>query len=69
MSVRDRVAKHREKMRSRGYRPIQVWVPDMRTKEFEAEVQRQMRLINSADREDDIMDWLDEARAGWWDNE
>lgn len=69
MSVRERVAKHRAEMRARGYRPIQFWVPDVRSDEFKAELQRQVQLLNEADREDDIMEWLDSTRAEWWDQE
>ncbi|GFZ96470.1 antitoxin MazE family protein [Nesterenkonia alkaliphila] len=69
MSVRERVAKHRAEMRARGYRPIQIWVPDTRSEEFRAEVKRQMVLIDQADHEDDIMEWLDSSRAEWWDDE
>lgn len=57
------------KMRARGYRPIQMWVPDTRSEEFKAEVQRQMALVDQADREDDIMEWIDSSRAEWWDDE
>lgn len=69
MGVRERVAKHRAEMRARGYRPIQFWVPDVRSDEFKAEVQRQVQLLNEADREDDIMEWLDSTRAEWWSQE
>lgn len=69
MSVRERVAKHRAEMRARGYRPIQIWVPDTRSEEFRSEVKRQMALVDQADREDDIMEWLDSSRAEWWDDE
>ncbi|WP_331250809.1 antitoxin MazE family protein [Nesterenkonia alkaliphila] len=63
------MAKHRAEMRARGYRPIQIWVPDTRSEEFRAEVKRQMVLIDQADHEDDIMEWLDSSRAEWWDDE
>lgn len=69
MGVRERVAKHRAEMRARGYRPIQMWVPDTRSEEFRAEVKRQMALVDQADQEDDIMDWLDSSRGQWWDDE
>ena len=37
MAVGQRVAEHRRRMRARGYRPIQIWVPDVRSDAFAAE--------------------------------
>jgi mRNA-degrading endonuclease toxin of MazEF toxin-antitoxin module len=49
MAVRDRVREHRRRMRERGYRPIQVWVPDVRSERFSAEARRQSRAVADAD--------------------
>jgi hypothetical protein len=38
---RERVRTYRERMRARGLRPIQIWVPDTRTAAFRAEAHRQ----------------------------
>ncbi len=38
---RDKVRAHRERLRRQGLRPIQLWVPDVRTPEFAAEAHRQ----------------------------
>ena len=40
-NTRDKVRAHRERMRARGLRPIQIWVPDTRTAAFRAEAHRQ----------------------------
>ncbi len=42
---RDRVRSYRERMRARGLRPIQVWVPDTRTAAFRAEAHRQSLAV------------------------
>jgi hypothetical protein len=53
-SSRDKVRAHRERLRKQGLRPIQIWVPDVRSKEFAREAHRQSRLIaRSAHAEED----------------
>ena len=38
---------------------------------FQAEVKRQMRVIEQADEEGDVMDWIESVRADWgqWNEE
>jgi len=33
-SSKIRVRAHRERLRAQGLRPVQIWVPDVRSKEF-----------------------------------
>ena len=51
---RDKVRAHRERLRSRGLRPIQIWVPDVRSRSFAREAHRQSLLIGTdkLERED-----------------
>jgi Antitoxin MazE-like len=42
---RDKVRAHRERLRRRGLRPIQLWVPDVRSRSFAREARRQSRLV------------------------
>lgn len=44
-SSRDKVRSYRERMRARGLRPIQIWVPDTRTPAFHAEAHRQSLAV------------------------
>lgn len=46
----ERVQKHRARLRAQGLRPIQIWVPDTRGKEFAEECARQVALAAAADR-------------------
>ncbi len=39
--VSSRVQKHRAALRAAGLRPIQIWVPDVRSKAFAAKAHRQ----------------------------
>ncbi len=38
---RDKVNAHRQRLRRQGLRPIQIWVPDVRSPAFAAEAHRQ----------------------------
>lgn len=52
--VSERVRRHRERLRAKGLRPIQIWVPDLRSAEFAAEAHRQSAaLAGSGDAGDD----------------
>ena len=42
-STRERVRQHREKLRKQGLRPIQIWVPDVRSPEFAAQAHAQSK--------------------------
>lgn len=52
---RDKVRAHRARLRSQGLRPIQFWVPDVRSPTFAREARRQARAVaRSAQEPDDI---------------
>jgi len=46
-------------MRARGYRPIQIWVPDVRSDAFATEAHRQSVQLAAADRAGDDQDFVD----------
>jgi hypothetical protein len=51
---RDKVRAHHEWLRRQGLRPIQIWVPDVRSPAFEAEAHRQsLAVARSRHSEDD----------------
>ena len=45
LKSREKVRAHRERLRRRGLRPIQIWVPDVRSRTFAREAHRQSRLV------------------------
>ncbi|TFB84764.1 DUF3018 family protein [Cryobacterium algoricola] len=65
MAVRDRVGKHRDRMREQGFRLVQVWVPDVRSEHFAAEAHRQSVAVASADRGGDEQAFIEAASAPW----
>lgn len=68
MSVNERVSAYRARMRARGLRLIQIWVPDVRSAGFEAEARRQAELVAVADHSTDDQDFV-EAVSVEWDEE
>lgn len=44
-SVRLKVSEHRERLRRQGLRPIQIWVPDVRSPGFRTEAHRQSLAV------------------------
>jgi hypothetical protein len=61
---REKVAAHRAKLRAQGLRPIQIWVPDVRSPEFAAEARRQMRLVARSKQAKEDQDFVD-AVTDW----
>ncbi len=68
-STRDRVRQHRERLRRQGMRPIQIWVPDVRSPEFAAEAHRQSLAIAQSEGEADDQAFVDAISSGWDDAE
>ena len=54
-----KVRLHRERLRRQGLRPIQIWVPDLRSPELQAEARRQARIIARSDSEADDQAFID----------
>ena len=66
-SSRVKVREHRERLREQGLRPIQIWVPDVRSPAFRSEAHRQsLAIAKSRHAHDDqafidaVSDWGDE---------
>lgn len=60
---RSRVRAHRDRLRAMGLRPIQLWVPDVRSPDFAAEAHRQARLVaesHAADADQSFVDAISE---------
>ncbi len=69
MTVGSRVAEHRRRMRERGYRPVQIWVPDVRSEAFAAEAHRQSVRLAAADRAGDDQDFVEAISVELGDQE
>ena len=63
-NVARRVQKHRQSLRAAGLRPIQIWVPDVRSKSFAVQARRQsLAIARSAQEKDDLA--FIESVADW----
>lgn len=58
-SSRAKVREHRERLRAQGLRPIQIWVPDVRSAAFKAEAHRQSLAVASSAQEYDDQAFID----------
>lgn len=58
-SSREKVRAHRERLRSQGLRPIQIWVPDVRTRSFKAEAHRQSLAVAENSHAQDDQHFID----------
>lgn len=65
--ARVKVQEYRARLRAQGLRPIQIWVPDVRSPEFKAEARRQSAAVAASEQEaddlafiDSLLDWGDE---------
>jgi hypothetical protein len=63
---RVKVREHRERLRRKGLRPIQIWVPDVRSASFRSEAHRQSLAVAVSRRArtdqafiDAVSDWGD----------
>lgn len=67
MSSREKVQAHRRRLRKQRLRPVQIWVPDVRSRGFAAEAHRQSLLVAGSRQEradqkfvDAISEWPEE---------
>jgi len=61
-----KVREHRERLREQGLRPIQIWVPDVRSPAFRSEAHRQSLAIATSPHAHDDQAFID-AVSDWGD--
>lgn len=52
-------------MRERGFRQIQMWVPDARSDDFKREARRQALVVAAMDRVSDGQDFVEQIAEEW----
>jgi Protein of unknown function (DUF3018) len=62
--VSERVAKYRAQLRAAGLRPIQIWVPDVRSPRFAAQAHRQSLAVARSLHADEDQGFVD-AISEW----
>ncbi len=63
---REDVRRHRQRLRERGLRPVQIWVPDVRSPGFLAEARRQSELVSRGPHAADDMAFVEALSADVW---
>lgn len=49
-------------LKAQGLRPVQIWVPDIRSPAFKEEARRQSRAVAVAAGEGEVMDFLKDVQ-------
>jgi hypothetical protein len=63
---REKVRAYRERLRSQGLRPIQIWVPDVRSPAFTAEAHHQSTVVASSPHAQEDQAFIDAVSI--WDD-
>jgi len=61
---RDKVRAHRARLRKQGLRPVQVWVPDVRSKAFAHAAHRQTLAVAKSPHAQEDQEFVD-AISSW----
>lgn len=61
--VKARVQAYRARLRAEGLRPVQIWVPDVRSPEFAVEAHRQSVLAASSSRAHEDQEFIEAVSA------
>jgi len=56
---REKVRKHRERLRQQGLRPIQIWVPDVRAPSFRSQAHSQSLAVAESPVSDEDQGFID----------
>jgi hypothetical protein len=58
---------YRERLRRKGLRPVQIWLPDVRSRRLAAEARRQSMRVCGDPSESEILDVLERNSdfSGW----
>jgi hypothetical protein len=64
---RDKVRAHRQRLRKQGLRPVQIWVPDVRSKAFARAAHRQSLGVARSPHAKDDQAFVDAISS--WDAE
>jgi hypothetical protein len=59
VSGAQRVREHRQRLRAQGLRPIQIWVPDVRSPDFVAQAHEQSAAVAGSPQAADDQAFID----------
>ena len=65
LTPQEKQSRYRRRLRRKGLRPVQIWVPDTRAEGFAGECRRQARLAARSAQEKPALNFIAEIAA--WD--
>jgi len=68
-SARKLSEQERTSLRNRGYRPVEIWIPDINDPQIRAQAVAEAKRIALADHEEDVMTWLEAIQKDMWGGE
>jgi Protein of unknown function (DUF3018) len=64
-SSRNKVRLHRERLRAQGLRPVQIWVPDVRTRAFATAAHKQSKIVTAGRQANADQHFIDAISEGF----
>lgn len=64
---RELTPEERADLISRGYRPVEIWVPDVNAEALQNQLKEEARRIAEADVQNNVVDWVEAAGPTDWD--
>jgi hypothetical protein len=61
-----RVQKHRDKMKAAGFKPVTIWVRDIKAPGFKEKIAREIELINNSADEKLLLEQLSNIEIEGW---
>ncbi len=66
---RELTEQERQELLAKGYRPVEVWVPDFSDPAAYALAEAEAKRIALADQEEDIIEWIEAMQKDMWEGE
>jgi len=60
-TARERMQARRDRLRAQGLRPVQHWVPDLRSPKMQAALRREVELLTRPVEGGALDDWIEKA--------
>jgi hypothetical protein len=60
---RELTDEERAELLSKGFRPVEIWVPDLDNPKMREQMEREARSVAAVDEKDDIFEWLESVQA------
>jgi hypothetical protein len=59
----------RAELLAKGFRPVEIWLPDLSNPQHREQAIAEAKRIAHADSEENIFDWLDLIQKDMWEGE